>query len=761
MQCAVHCAKVTSDAGGMEDFPDDSLSCDPAGAVFEETLEDLNDMDRELFFFSAGGNLAAVRWLFVLGADKFARDSNRTTALHTACRTGTLPIIRELLHQGIALDEVDSSGWTPLHITIFMCRRDSVLCLLRARAPLMAMNSKGQTPLDLCNDTWTREAIRSFMNHSQEFPDRPWQFEKEHEAHQDADSLPHKLLYEPFFVPRNPVITEQAHKQELLALGQLLFNKRPGQGLAFLVASGCTRDYPVDLSFFLRRGRLDLAQIGQFLGENFSLSQTLRLEFINSVKFHGTSIVSGLAKVFTLLQIPPDLQKIDRLVHGVARIWWRQHDRITEEEEERMGVVVSEVDKRGSSPKDRPPPTTSTPSSTKPASEEAELESFDLKQYLVSPETLYQLMFSVVMLHWNLYAPGVDGSDVEDGRISMAKWIEINRGLEADGSDVPIHILQKTYRTVRGGFVPQLTIRVSPPKPTSPRADVDRKGSKGSLVHGSAKLESWAWIAAGINVGATGTTQSNVLSVFSESGTRGQNAVANSRAERKPIDDIFMAIGPGRPLFSDSPWDSLHVDGKDRVWLSLCYTLLFLSTSPGQEEAPYAFVHLRHLNVERSSKHRTTLTLIGQQPQGSPPKGEACNDLDEISQQASSSKVVVVFLLPDGRWQEFELPRLDVEVASEAEREKWVGHLDAVCGKVELPSAAVSLGASVATMPSLATPSRATPSVTAPSAVAAVAPEPEVDAAAATVRSAVVPEAPAAHQGCIDHPPGTTEETQL
>merc|ERR1719221_833535 len=118
--------------------------------------------------------------------------------------------------------------------------------------------------------------------------------------------------------------------QDLYAVGQLIFNKRPGQGLAFLVASGCTRDYPVDLSYFLRRGRLDHSQIGHFLGEAFSLSQTLRLEFINSVKFRGTSVVSSLAKVFTMLQIPADLQKIDRLVHAVARIWWRQHDRISD-----------------------------------------------------------------------------------------------------------------------------------------------------------------------------------------------------------------------------------------------------------------------------------------------------------------------------------------------------------------------------------------------------------------------------------------------
>lgn len=685
MYCAVHCAKATTHTGGVEDFSDETLTCDPAGAIFEETLEDLNDMDRELLLFSAGSNLAAVRWLFVLGADKFSRDSNGTTALHTACRTATLPIIQELMHQGIPLDATDNSGWSPLHIAIFMCRRDAVLCLLRARAPLTATNLKGQTPLDLCNDAWTREAIRSFMLHSQRHPDRPWRFEREDEAQQDV-SLPNRLQYEPFFVPRSPVISEQAHKQDFFTLGQLIFNKRPGQGLAFLVASGCTRDYPVDLSFFLRRGRLDLAQIGQFLGESFSLSQTLRLEFINSVKFHGTSIVSGLAKVFTLLQVPPDLQKIDRLVHGVARIWWRQHDKISEEEEER-GV---EGDKHASKDASNVP----APAAKAP-SDEAELESFELKQYLVSPETLYQLMFSVVMLHWNLYAPSAGGENEEDGRIGMSKWLEINRGLEADGSDVPLHILQRTYRTVRNGFIPQLTIRVSAAKPQNV-SDPDDKGFKGSLVRDTAKVESWGWIVGHsfVNLAVSGATKcSQVLGIFSESLTGNREGVAGSStsvanggksAQLQTLSGNSAPAagghGLGKPVLPLS-WNA-KPGIKDKVWLSLCYSLLFLSSSPSQDEAPYAFVHLRQVAIERSAPKLATLTFVGI-PEASPIEGEVSNDASETGKKAPATKpVVVVFLLPDGRWQEFELPRLEMQVSDEQQLEKWVVHLRSVCGEV-------------------------------------------------------------------------------
>ena len=49
--------------------------------------------------------------------------------------------------------------------------------------------------------------------------------------------------------------------------------------VAFLVASNCCRDYPEELVTFLRGSGSDLEQVGHFLGEAFSLSKILRLEF--------------------------------------------------------------------------------------------------------------------------------------------------------------------------------------------------------------------------------------------------------------------------------------------------------------------------------------------------------------------------------------------------------------------------------------------------------------------------------------------------
>lgn len=55
-----------------------------------------------------------------------------------------------------------------------------------------------------------------------------------------------------------------------------------------------------------------------------------RLEYINSVRLMGTGVVSCLAKVFKQFQIPSEMQKVDRLIDGVAQIWWRQHESFKE-----------------------------------------------------------------------------------------------------------------------------------------------------------------------------------------------------------------------------------------------------------------------------------------------------------------------------------------------------------------------------------------------------------------------------------------------
>lgn len=212
-----------------------------------------------------------------------------------------------------------------------------------------------------------------------------------------------RLRFEPFFVPRTAVMKEGG--ADLQKLSEAIFNQRPGQGLAFVVATGCIRDFPVELSAFLGQRGICSSQVGSFLGEDFALSQTLRLEFINSVRLIGTGVVSCLAKVFKTIVIPTEMVKIDRLVDGIAQIWWRQHEQLAKKEGD------------DSQAKDEDP----------------EVHGMELMRSLGNYDVLHQLMFATILLHWNLQLGSsndwVEESDLlgrpDSIRISLLNSVEV------------------------------------------------------------------------------------------------------------------------------------------------------------------------------------------------------------------------------------------------------------------------------------------------------------------------------------------------
>merc|ERR1712137_1050449 len=133
-------------------------------------------------------------------------------------------------------------------------------------------------------------------------------------------------------------------------------------------------------------------------------------------------------------------------------------------------------------------------------------------------------------------------------------------------------------------------------------------------------------------------------------------------------------MGRDGALAIPTSWDSHNEE--DRVWLSLCHTLLFFSVSPSPDEAPYAFVYLKTLLMERQEPELSTLTLVAS-PDANHAKteGEAepadVSEATKLPKAAEQRHVAVVFLLPDGRWQEFELPRLEIQFPDSQQLEKW------------------------------------------------------------------------------------------
>eukprot|EP00931_Biecheleriopsis_adriatica_P042299 TRINITY_DN24112_c0_g2_i2.p1 TRINITY_DN24112_c0_g2~~TRINITY_DN24112_c0_g2_i2.p1 ORF type:complete len:715 (-),score=153.46 TRINITY_DN24112_c0_g2_i2:99-2204(-) len=661
--CAADCARPAQ--GYDADFDDDRPGGDPAGATFEETLEDLNSLDRHLMLFCGTSNLAAVRWLIQLGAHWDACDANGTTCLHVACRSGAIAIVKEMMQYKELLEAVDVAGWTALHIAVHVGRREVVIRLLQAGAKPNQKNSKGQVPSELCADNGTYEAIRSFELHQQHSPGRPWEFNMD--SGQGEDIVGNRLQYEPFFVPRQPVIRTQQFKKEFQRIGMLIFNRQPGFGLAFLVASGVARDYPVDMSTFLRRSKVDIKQVGNFLGEAFSLSHTIRLEFLNSVVLQNTGVVSALIQVFHMLQLPDDLQKINRLVHGVARIWWRQHERM--QKDASAGVT---------------PARTPVGGADKQAVQlhlSEELTGLELKQYLTGSDVLHQLMFSTVLLHWFMYR---DASAQRKGQdVDYAAWKRLNAGIETHGSNVPDHVQQQVYTLVSKAFIPELAVATEqgggPDEGGGPGEDIAAERPQAPLLAQFAAAEGWAQIVGGgfpKPSGAAGVqmvTYTHVSSIFSEV-THGNSGLMRSPLAADRGSKTEAHAGSGNSLKRD-----------DFAWLSIVYTLLFFSAQP-QTGAPYAFIELRKICVSNVDEGAQILTLVGAPEQeegdgGTQDFGGSAG-AERSSGTGSSERingagtpVTIVLLLPDGRWQELSLPKLELRLPSASGLTMWSNHI--------------------------------------------------------------------------------------
>ncbi|CAE8647296.1 unnamed protein product, partial [Polarella glacialis] len=633
------CPKASLNPGAENELFDDSNSCDPAGAIFKETLEDLNEVDRLLLQFSSSTNLAGVRWLFILGANADACDTNGTTCLHVACRGGSLQIVLEFINRDLPLDATDVAGWTALHVALFMGRRNVAILLMQHGAELSVRTNRGQLPAELCSDIWLREALTQCATHRlQHGPDAVWQPDRGAPLLGDIQ-ISSRLRFEPFFVPRTSVLKDVAHCSDVQRLGLEIFNQRPGQGLAFAVAAGCVRDFPVELSGFLSDNSAGPAQVGEFLGEDFALSQTLRLEYINSVRLTGTGVVSCLARVFKLFTIPADMQKLDRLVDGIAQIWWRQHEQLNGKDAESQSWRNFE--------------------------DSCEVEGVELMKGLGSYDSLYQLMFSTMLLHWNLYSPLPQSQ-----RVTPKQWLQLNAGgEEADAAVLTTvrHVQSLVYNMISHAFYPQLEIWK-----TQRGGTADHKLSTASTRFAEApplKPDAAGWVRlvggwfhslALVGAVPTGTvTYRHLRSILSETtATTSMSMVSpmpSRNYSRQESDDGFnenrgstgamrlpvsvayrhQACPPsqtevppsGRALSTlgalkeeapakEAP-ERLHTPAMsagsgtcspDRAWLALHHTLLFLAPN-SKPWAPYAFLDVSGL-VLQTDPGALLLTLL-------------------------------------------------------------------------------------------------------------------------------------------------------
>jgi len=710
--CVDECTKLQLELDGRSRDAEEP-ECDPAGAIFNETLRGTSPLEQEALRFASSSNLSAVRWLLSMGSSPQARDRNGTTMLHAACRSGSCSIVQELVRYGLPLDSTDMAGWTPLHIAVVMGRREVSLLLLRARAQLNVKNKRGKTPMCLCSDPGTKEVLDAFANEgrggSTRGLSRPGSlqgletgqpttnqqlFQKEHlnvpngviGSYDEYEST-----CEPFFVPRFPLFHDEAHRTEIVKLGMDMLNRSPGHGLAFLVATGAVHDHPTDLSAFVLKHGADPAQLGEFLGEDFSLAQTLRLAFIHSVDLKGTGIVSALVKSFRHIHAPPDLRKIDRLTSGIAHLWWRTHDEAEEDwddadrrDEEGLDWTMF-VEDPNHVPPDIP--------------ENTEASGMELRRSFHSVEGFRRLMFSTVMLCWNLHAaPRIFPSAASPRRLSRSEWLDLNMGIEADGGNVPVYVQKGIYQKINMGGTPQLLPDFSASSPPVSSERGDKNGHDPTIT-----VKGWASIPHGglerldpllHSGGGAGLPHSHCI--FSETSSSPSAGMPN---------------GPGLVQRTHTV-----EGGGEAVWLTLQYSLfLFLWASPS-EPAPYAFIRLQdavlrdvdytaqHLVLAGRPKGRAELEKENEVLAGGGSSGDREGDYSRDPHGQTASRPLpfgdprlplpLCFLLADGRFQPFEALWLEIQFNTDEDLETWARELGAACDGLDLQEMAKRDGSS-------------------------------------------------------------------
>lgn len=660
----------------------DEPECDPAGAVFVETLVGVDPMDQEGLRFAGSGNLSAIRWLLAIGASPKARDRNGTTMLHAACRSGTVSIVQALVRSNLQLDAADCAGWTPLHISAVMGRRDVSLLLLQARANLTLRTKRGLLACDLCSDLGTKEVLAAFSAEvgtamplrlpAQQLSDR-WPSA----VSQDDNAPP----CEPFFVPRQALFKDDSFREDTVRIGIQLFQRSPGHGLAFLVAVGAVRDHPTDLGAFLLKHRADPAQLGEFLGEDFSLAQTLRLAFISTVELKGTGIIGALMRAFRHVRLPPDLRKVDRLTGAVAHLWWRMHDLDDEYDADEARAEVEGLD--WNMPLDAVTPD---------APEHRETTGLELRWCLHSTEGLKRLMFSVVLLCWNMRLSASKSellSAVSQRRLSMGDWIDLNTGLETDGSNMPVHVQKGIYQTMCNNRLPQLL-----PSGTSASPLSDDPPEEG-LLH-EAPLDA-------VPLPSLGTTFSDGADPAGcRMNVEGWATIPHGGLER--LDPLPPGSGPfhhNHCIISETLSSSVQplpglvqrsqvVETGEVVWLTLSRSLFIFLSKSAEDASPYAFVRLQDAVVRDIDYGARRLVMAGKlrdmDGEVTNADGDTPHHLQQDEKMSNASPfgdprlpLSLCFLLADGRFQLFDALWLELQFSCDEDLVKWSKALGVAC----------------------------------------------------------------------------------
>merc|ERR1719215_876958 len=159
------------------------------------------------------------------------------------------------------------------------------------------------------------------------------------------------------------------------------------------------------------------------------------------VDLGNTGVVSALHKAFQHLRPPSKLGKLDRLTSATAHLWWRTHDEDWMDSGLR-GIDAEDLDWTALADAD-------LLTGQEGQERTEELIGTQLRRATKSLEGLRRLMFSTMMLYWNLHRPSsIFAGGVAPRHLTLPEWLDMNLGIESDASNFSVHVQKGIYEAV-------------------------------------------------------------------------------------------------------------------------------------------------------------------------------------------------------------------------------------------------------------------------------------------------------------------------
>ncbi|XP_076869833.1 protein phosphatase 1 regulatory inhibitor subunit 16B [Brachyhypopomus gauderio] len=112
---------------------------------------------------SARNDLEEVRYLLKNNINPDLCNEDGLTAMHQCCIDNYEEMVQLLLVRGASVNAQDNELWTPLHAAATCGHTGLVKILIQHGADLLAVNSDGNMPYDLCEDDPTLDIIETAM----------------------------------------------------------------------------------------------------------------------------------------------------------------------------------------------------------------------------------------------------------------------------------------------------------------------------------------------------------------------------------------------------------------------------------------------------------------------------------------------------------------------------------------------------------------------------------------------------------------------